>query len=34
LTVPLGHYHTGLYEQMREAFAISLRGFRLATRGA
>lgn len=31
LTVPLGYYHNSLYEQMREAFAISLRGFRLAT---
>ena len=31
LTVPLGHYHASLYEQMREAFAIGLRGFRLAT---
>jgi DNA-binding LacI/PurR family transcriptional regulator len=31
LTVPLGDYHTSLYEQMRETFAISLRGFRLAT---
>ena len=34
LTVPLGHYHGSLYEQMRETFAISLRGFRLATRQA
>jgi DNA-binding LacI/PurR family transcriptional regulator len=30
LSVPLGHYHTSLYEQMRETFAIGLRGFRLA----
>ena len=30
LTVPLGHHHASLYEQMREMFAISLRGFRLA----
>jgi hypothetical protein len=30
LTVPLGDYHSSLYEQMRETFAISLRGFRLA----
>jgi hypothetical protein len=34
LTVPLGHYHTSLYEQMRETFALGLRGFRLAMRGA
>ncbi len=32
LTVPLGHYHASLYEQMRETFAIGLRGYRLATR--
>ena len=32
LTVPLGHHHGSLYEQMREMFALSLRGFRLATR--
>jgi DNA-binding LacI/PurR family transcriptional regulator len=32
LTVPLGQYHTSLYEQMRETFAISLRGFRLAAK--
>jgi hypothetical protein len=31
LTVPLGHFHTSLYEQMRETLAIGLRGFRLAT---
>jgi hypothetical protein len=31
LAVPLGHYHGSLHEQMRETFAISLRGFRLAT---
>lgn len=34
LTVPLGNYHFSLYEQMREMFAISLRGLRLATHGA
>jgi hypothetical protein len=34
LTVPLGHYHTSLYEQMRETLALGLRGFRLAMRGA
>jgi hypothetical protein len=34
LTVPLGRYHTSLYEQMRESFAIGLRGFRLAARHA
>jgi DNA-binding LacI/PurR family transcriptional regulator len=32
LTVPLGHYHSSLYEQMRETLAMGLRGFRLATR--
>jgi hypothetical protein len=32
LTVPLGLYHTSLYEQMRDTFAIGLRGFRLAAR--
>jgi hypothetical protein len=32
LTVPLGHHHGSLYEQLRETFAISLRGCRLATR--
>jgi hypothetical protein len=32
LTVPLGQYHSSLYEQIRETFAISLRGFRLASR--
>ena len=31
LTVPLGRFHTSLYEQMRETLAIGLRGFRLAT---
>jgi DNA-binding LacI/PurR family transcriptional regulator len=34
LTVPLGQYHASLYEQMRETFALGLRGFRLATRDA
>ncbi|MEO7033490.1 MAG: substrate-binding domain-containing protein [Polyangiaceae bacterium] len=32
LTVPLGNYHTSLYEQMRETLANCMRGFRLATR--
>jgi DNA-binding LacI/PurR family transcriptional regulator len=32
LTVPLGRFHTSLYEQMRETLAVGLRGFRLATR--
>jgi len=32
LSVSLGHYHGSMYEQMRETFAIGLRGFRLATR--
>jgi DNA-binding LacI/PurR family transcriptional regulator len=32
LTVPLGLYHASLYEQMRDTFAIGLRGFRLAAR--
>jgi hypothetical protein len=30
LTVPLGDYHTSQYEQLREMFALSMRGFRLA----
>lgn len=34
LTVPLGNHHFSLYEQMRETFAISLRGFRLASPSA
>jgi hypothetical protein len=34
LTVPLGLYHASVYEQMRETFALGLRGFRLATRDA
>jgi DNA-binding LacI/PurR family transcriptional regulator len=34
LTVPLGLYHGSVYEQMRETFALGLRGFRLATRDA
>jgi hypothetical protein len=34
LTVPLGLYHASVYEQMRESFALGLRGFRLATRDA
>jgi hypothetical protein len=33
LTLPLGEHHSSLYEQMRDMFAISLRGFRLATAG-
>ncbi|MEP7052620.1 MAG: substrate-binding domain-containing protein [Pseudomonadota bacterium] len=32
LTVPLGHHHGSLYEQLRETFALSLRGFRPAPR--
>ena len=34
LTVPLGQYHISLYEQMRETFALGLRGFRLVTGNA
>lgn len=34
LTLPLSNHDTSLYEQMRETFAISMRGFRLATRTA
>lgn len=30
LTLPFGQYHISFYEQMRETFALSLRGFRLA----
>lgn len=32
LTVPLGEYHASLYEQMRETFAIGMRGMRMAAR--
>ena len=32
LTVPLGGFHTSLYEPMRETLAIGLGGFRLAAR--
>ena len=30
LTFVLGHHHGSVYEQMRETFALALRGFRLA----
>lgn len=30
LTLALGHHHGSVYEQMRETFAIGLRGYRLA----
>jgi DNA-binding LacI/PurR family transcriptional regulator len=32
LTVPLGEWHTSLFDQMRETFAIGMRGLRLAAR--
>jgi hypothetical protein len=30
LAFALGHHHGSVYEQMRETFAIGLRGYRLA----
>jgi DNA-binding LacI/PurR family transcriptional regulator len=34
LTVPLSSHHSTFYEQMRDTFALSLRGFRLAKEAA